>query len=307
MRRRIKQIIMEILFLLLSEKVYIKTIYKIIMGHKLNLKNPKKFSEKIQFRKIYGNNEFYSIIADKFLVRNYIKEKIGDKYLIPLYGVYEKIEKNNLEKIEVPFILKTNNGSGGHYIIKNNEEKNNKNMYLKLNKEVNKFYGKLHLEKFYNYIKPKIIVEKLILEANKLPSDIKIHCFNNKDNNKTKFLIQIIKNRDTNMEMSYYDEEWNLLDIISNNKLLKEEKPDQLNEMLEIARKLSEDFDYLRVDLYNVEKKIYFGELTQTPRGGFFNYFNEKIDLKIGEMWKIDYSNVNLYVKENPLNNKNRL
>ena len=250
----------------------------------LNLKNPVLFTEKIQYRKLYPNNNLYTKCTDKYLVREYMK--VGEKYLIPLYYVGEKITKNEWDKLPNSFVIKPNHDTANTEIIFNKELLKEKadiimkklNLMLKVN------FGWCVLEKHYIGIKPQIIVEKLLLDKDgNIPNDYKFHCFKNK------VYIQVIKrNIETHeLEMNYLNENWKELNFETGGKILKNiEKPKNLNEMLSVAKKLSEDFEYVRVDMYNIDGDIYFGELTFTPFSGLSRFNPEKWDFIFGEEWK---------------------
>lgn len=228
----------------------------------------------------------YTKCTDKYLVREYIKEKVGEKYLIPLYYVGEKITKNEWDKLPNSFVIKPNHDTANTEIIFNKELLKEKadiimkklNLMLKVN------FGWCVLEKHYIGIKPQIIVEKLLLDKDgNIPNDYKFHCFKNK------VYIQVIKrNIETHeLEMNYLNENWKELNFETGGKILKNiEKPKNLNEMLSVAKKLSEDFEYVRVDMYNIDGDIYFGELTFTPFSGLSRFNPEKWDFIFGEEWK---------------------
>lgn len=272
---------------ILAEK-HIKREYFKIFGKKIEFsKELKLFTEKIQYRRLYPDNFLYTQCTDKYLVREYVKNKIGEKYLIPLYFIDNQITIKEWNELPNSFVIKPNHDTANTKIVFNKKELNindrNKiinrlNLMLKIN------FGWYSLEKHYIEIKPKLIVEKLILDENKnIPEDYKFHCFKNK------VYIQVIK-RDLEthtLYMNYLTEDWQELNFETGGKILKNiKKPKNLDEMLKVAKKLSEDFDYVRVDLYNVNGKIYFGELTFTPFSGKQKFNPEKWDLEFGKEWK---------------------
>lgn len=275
-----------------GEKNLKKNFYK-VHGYELNLKDPKTFSEKIQYRKFYGNNEFMAKIADKYLVRNYVKEKIGEDYLIPLLGVYDKIKVSDLEKLPNEFVIKTNHGSGANHIeiVKDKTKIDLNKLCKKMNKAVKEKFGYASNELFYTLMEPKIIVENLLLKNNKIPEDYKFHYFG--DDN---IYIEVITKTEVHKYYNFYDVNWNKIDF--NPKKINDleiKKPENFEKAKEIVRKLGEEFDYVRVDLYIIEDKIYFGELTQTHGAGFSETLSKEWDIKFGNMWNMNLKNTKLY------------
>lgn len=270
-------------FHMIPEDIYLRKTFKKILGYKLDLDNPKNLNEKFQWLKIHDRTPLHTQCADKYEVRSYVKEKIGDEYLIPLlYQTYNEknIISNNLP--DEPFVIKTNHDSGGGIIIKNKKEINWKNIQkeLKERMKINYYYSAKEWQ--YKNIKPCIIVEKLLLdENNEIPNDYKLHCFNGKVE-----IIQVDTGRFTNHERYLYDRNWNLIDC---QWLFKSgtgvvEKPLNINEMVKIAEKLSENFIFARIDLYSIANKIYFGEITFHPGSGWEFIKPVEFDYKFGEM-----------------------
>ncbi len=264
----------------------VKKRFKKIHSYELNLKNPKTFSEKIQYRKLRERNILYTLCADKHKVREYVEEKIGGDYLIPLYGVFDRVTEEDINKLPKSFVIKANHGSGWLDIVFDKTKIDIFELILKCNgwMGMNSYYktGEVH----YRDIPPKIIVEELITENGRIPKDYKLHCFNNKKG--FECVIAVVTDRDEDQKISYYDVHWNLLDLkyrYKNAELI--EKPENLDEIIKLSKKLSEDFNYVRVDLYSVNNKIYFGELTFTPSNGYGKINPYEWDLKLGEKWEL--------------------
>lgn len=276
---KLKEIFIKIIYCSdnLKEK-YIKKNFKKVLGYNIDFnKEPVTFNQKIQFRKLYDNNPLYSICADKYKVREYIKEKIGKEYLIPLLLVTDKLTKEQWDKLPNQFVAKANHNSGPVQIVKD-KSKSNKNQIIKeLNNQLKLDYGIRSMEKYYSDIPKKIIVEKFLKEN---IEDYKFHCFKDK-----MFLERITKE---GLGSMYDIETYKNLMFSIGYKVdrFQYKRPQNFSKMMEIARKLSEDFEYVRVDLYNVEGKIYFGELTFCESSGFGKFTDEKWDYKFGEFWK---------------------
>lgn len=266
---------------------YLEKQYKLSVEKELDFsKKMETFTEKVQYRKLYPNNSLFTTCADKYLVREYVKEKIGEEYLIPLYLVTEKLTLDQWKELPNSFIVKPNHDSGNFEIVQDKRSLNKseiKKIITKMNLALKINFGWFMLERHYIDIKPRIIIEKLLSDKDgRIPKDYKLHCF------KKRILIQIIE-RDIfthKLKMNYLNEKLEKLNFETGGELLdKIDLPFNFNKMLELAKKLSEDFDYVRVDFYNVDGRIYFGELTFTPFSGLGKFNPEKWDKKLGEYW----------------------
>ena len=252
---------------LLPEKIFIRRTFKASLDYDLNLENPKTINEKIQWLQLNDRNPLHTICTDKYAVRKYIKEKIGEQYLIPLVchtTNSSDIIPENLP--DYPFIIKTNHGNGGHLIVKDKSKIVWKSVQKKFKKSLKSNYYYNCREWQYKDIKPRIVVEKLLLDENSnIPYDYKFHCFNGE----VKF-IHVVRYISNNRRINFYDLDWNFVECewgSRSNGVIKQ--PEMLNKMKSLAEVLAEDFQYVRVDLYIVGNKIYFGELTFSPLAGF--------------------------------------
>ena len=248
--------------------------YNETFNKKLNLLEPKTFNERIQYRILFERLPIYSDLTDKFRVRDYIEEKIGSKYLIPLLGVYKNACDIDFDSLPSQFVLKCNHDSGSVVICEDKSKLNIKSVIRKLNSHLKINYYIKTREWHYNNIKPLIICE-LFLSQNG-------HVFKNE-----KIIIQIDSDRFGKHKRNMKDSDWNELDFTFKIKDKETDlaKPHNFDKMKELAKLLSQDFDYVRVDFYEVENKIYFGELTFTPEGGLARFYPEEWDYKFGEMW----------------------
>jgi len=265
----------------LSDKELIQIKYKEFLSKNVNLENPKLFTEKIQWLKLNDRRDLYTLCADKYLVRKYVEEKIDSKYLIPLVFMtenYKDINQNELP--DYPTIVKTTHDSGGTFIIQDKKTYDFKKLRSELAQRLKNNFYYLNREWEYKNIKPKIIVEKLLKDdsGNKQLNDYKIYCFHGKP-----MFIQTIFDRGVETKEDWYDTDWNLLDVYYFSPIKKNvEKPKVLEELLSVAEKLSQDFPYVRVDLYVANNQVYFGELTFRPYGGFMKFVPESFDLELG-------------------------
>ncbi len=266
--RFIKRMIYKVLVMILwymPKALSHKIFYYICTKKKLNLKNPKDFNEKLQWLMVHENPKKYAHFADKLLVRDYISEKGYSNLLTKVYGEGVKRFKDiDFSSLPEKFVLKTNHGSGGVFICTDKKTFDFKEAEKTLTKLLHKNYAKGALEYHYTYIKPRIMCEEYLKEEGmKNPLDYKIHCFAGKPE-----CIFLCSDRENHVKYDYYDLNWNYLPYIKEEyrSNIQYKKPENLDEMLKIAEDLSKDFLYVRVDLYNISGRIYFGELTLTPQ-----------------------------------------
>lgn len=274
----------------LPEKTDISWRYYNIFNKKIDFKNPKTFNEKLQWLKLYDHNPQYTQLVDKFEVREYIKKKIGEKYLIPIYGVWEKFEDIDFNSLPNQFVLKCTHDSGSVVICRDKATLNIKNIKLKINKALKKNFYYSSREWPYKNIKPRIISEKFVTdsELSKELTDYKFYCFNGYVD-----CVMICYDRaigDT--KFYFFDRDWKLKRInkrgISAPRDFSIPKPNCIDEMFYIAEKLSYDIPFVRVDLYQSNDQVYFGEMTFYPSSGFDKNYLPETDLYFGDLIKFD-------------------
>lgn len=263
----------------LSKLELAKSLYKRNTGKIWNFENPQTFTEKIWWMKIYDSTFLKTFCADKIKLHEYSNTILNKDICIPIIKIYEKPEQIEWNLLPNKFVIKCNHGSGYNIIIEDKTKINKSEVNKKLNKWLSEDYAfKYDCELHYHNIERKILIE----EYKENLDDIKIFCFNGKP----KF-CQVDKHFQEH-RMNFYDCNWNYLPKISNfaypsNPQKLDKKPEQLNEMLELAKKFSKDFKFVRVDLYPRKDGIYLGELTFTPGGGCQRYIDDG-DKIIGEM-----------------------
>ena len=249
----------------------LKAIWKLHFDTELNLDNPKSFNEKIQWMKLYDSTPIKTRLADKYLVREWIAEKIGKQYLVPLLGVWDKFDDIDFDKLPGAFALKCNHGSGMNLVVKDKsklDKASAKNMFDKW-MDTN-FAFCVGLELHYKDIPRKIIAEKFIEQMDSNLLDYKIHVFKGEPK-----IIQIIGDRNLQTHKAkecFLTTDWVPEELMYHTYDMYEtipEKPANLDEMLRIAHVLGEGFRYVRVDLYDLDGQIMFGEMTFTPASGF--------------------------------------
>lgn len=263
---------------------------------KLNLKNPQTLNEKILYLSLKTDTTLWTRCADKYTVRSYVEEKGLKEILIPIIGVWNNVEDVDFDKLPDQFVLKANHGSGDVLIVKDKAKLDKKATINYYHKDLNHKYGTLESAHHYFRIQSKLIAEKLMDfgDSDSLV-DYKMWCFNGKCQYVMTCSDRVVTNGHETVVMKLYDRDWvNLSDYIvyDNDHINGNNVPKPINfeEMVGIAERLSEDFPCVRVDLYNVGGKIYFGELTFTSYGGLMNYYTDEFQMLAGSM--IDLSGV---------------
>ena len=256
-------------------------------GVRLNLDNPRTFSEKIQWLKLNDMDDIKTILSDKYLVKEWVSKKIGEQYVIPLIGVYDTPEEIKWDDLPNEFVIKCNHGCAMNIIIKNKKDINQNTIKARLNQWLSiNFAFRAGFEMQYAAIRPKVIIEKKIEnEGYEDLIDYKFLCFDGV----VKY-IQLIVDRSTNMSMVFYDLNWVKQSFTYNYPLYDKEisKPDNLDLMVNLAQKLAEGFKFVRVDFYRLnDGTIYFGEMTFTPYSGYFKWNKGDTDRMLGDLLKI--------------------
>lgn len=262
-------------------KVYLKRQFKIHHGYTLNISTPSTISEKIAWIKLYGQLERCSKYVDKYEVRDYVKKTIGEEYLIPLIGVYDSADNINFNSLPTSFVIKATHASGWNEIVKDKRHINWSNLMKIVQEWTESSYYELKLERNYKPLKGRVVIEKFIEDPSGDLKDYKVFCFHGEPK-----LIQVDGERVTNHKRNIYDLNWNRIDIEVGFPQFSEEikRPDMLENLLKIARMLSGNFPFVRVDLYCTNGKVYFGELTFTPDNGLAKHSNYDYDREIGEL-----------------------
>ncbi|MCF3942618.1 ATP-grasp fold amidoligase family protein [Oceanobacillus alkalisoli] len=254
---------------LVTDKILINIRFKHRLGRKVELENPVKYNDKLQWLKLHWRDPLATKCADKYEVRQFVTETIGSKYLNDLYAVYDSVDDIDLDKLPNSFVLKGTHGSGFNLICKDKSKMDWKLEFKKMKRWLKTNYYWSRREWVYKDIKPKIICEKFI-EQDDLEElrDYRFFCFNGKP----KFItVDLSINDKKRTRRNLYDLEWNLMDeeIFYPKELdIKINKPEKLDEMIKLSKKLSSKFPHARVDFYYVKGKILFGEITFFHQSG---------------------------------------
>lgn len=271
----------------MPDKEYLKLFYWACMAKRLNLRNPQTLNEKLQWLKLYDRNSEYTKMVDKYAVREYIAEKIGKEYLIPLLGVWDNPDDIDFDELPNQFVLKCNHNSGrGMCICTDKSKLDIDKVKRELRSGLNEDYYKHGREWAYKNVPRKIIAEKYMVDESGIElKDYKIFCFNGKPE-----YVEVDFNRHIEHKLNPYDFDWNPLNFCDSSKndySAAIKKPSRLNDMYNIAEKLSKGFDFLRVDFYSIEDKLYIGELTLCPGSGFIQFEPCSVDLKYGKLLRL--------------------
>jgi hypothetical protein len=247
----------------------------------LNLKNPLEISEKIHWLKLYYYDEKYKQFADKYECRKYVEDKVGTHILVDCLGIYRSFDEVNFEQLPNEFVLKCTHGSGYNLIVKDKSTENFKQAKLKFDKWLKINYYFKFRERVYKNLEPRIICEEFLVdnEINEL-IDYKFYCSRG-----VPFSLVVKAKEEGKCKMAYFDMDWNKVipDASTKNYLNKNiKKPINFEEMKAIASKLSSDFYFIRVDLYSVNGKIYFSELTFFPNGAMKRLMIEDMNKSLG-------------------------
>jgi len=267
-----------------TKKGYISYQYKYITHHKLDWKGLNRYTEKLQYLRlyVYPKDDLVSKCAGRVGVREYVKEQGFDELLIKIYGVFDRFEDIDFSKLPNQFVLKCSHGSAMNYICYDKSKINYEELKKKFNKWLKTNYGKKTLELHYSRIKPQIIIEELMLENGKLPTEYKIHVFNGKAKN-----LYVVTSRGVDIRYNNYYIDWTPFDGSQFNGWKKTDyplkKPSNFEKMVEDAEKLASKFPFVRVDLYNINGKIYFSEMTFTPAKGTLILDDDKCDFEMGK------------------------
>lgn len=271
----------------MNDKDFIKKMFKIYMGYELDLENPNTFNEKLQWLKLYDRNPKYTKMVDKYDVKDYVDGKIGSEYIIPTIGVWDHFEDIDFSKLPSQFVLKCTHDCGGLIICQDKSKLDLNKAKKKINRSLNKNYFFSGREWPYKNVKPRIIVEPYIEDSEtKELRDYKFFCF---DGEVKAMYIATDRNSLNETKFDFFDENFNHLPFTNAhpNAKFQPKKPLNFDKMKFLAEKLSVGIPHVRVDFYEANGKIYFGELTFFHMSGFAPFVPEIWDYKFGEWIKL--------------------
>lgn len=265
----------------MNDETYLKILFWVNMGTKLDLNNPKTFNEKLQWLKLYDRRPEYTMMVDKYAVKKYIADKIGEQYIIPTLEVWNRFEDIDFNTLPNQFVLKCTHDSGGLVICRDKNSFDILSTKEKINKSLNRDYYLSGREWPYKNVPRKIIAEKYMEDVTSPDlKDYKLMCFNGKV--KCTF---VCSERNSDLKVTFYNNSWERMPFERHYPASQKEIPQPKNfkKMIELAEILSDGIPFVRVDFYEIEGKIYFGELTFYPGAGFEEFNPEEWDVKLGE------------------------
>lgn len=259
----------------IPDDIYLRLIYRIKMGNRLNLKYPKLYNEKLQWLKLNDHKDFYTTMVDKHEMKKFVSEKIGEGYVVPVLGIWESFEDIDFDLLPEKFVLKATNDQGSVLLCNNKSTFDFKNAKKILTNSMNTNFYYVGREWPYKNINPKIIAERMLdsSEGHVGLTDYKYFCFNG-----TPKLMYISNDLDADPRTDFFDMDFNRLDMRMRDKNSDSipNKPKFFEEMRHISKILSKDIPQLRVDFYCTAEKVYVGELTFFHNGGFSKIYPEK-------------------------------
>lgn len=275
----------------ISDKAFLKMKYRLVMGEKLNLKNPQTYNAKLQWLKLYNREDYMTMMADKYEVRKYVADTIGQEYLIPLIGVWDSVDDIDFDSLPNQFAMKCNHTSGnGVVICKDKATLDMAKTKKEMKKAMKMDYSLQNREWHYKNIKRKIIAEKYMVdESGTQLKDYKFFCFNGE----VKAML-LAADRGIDTALNFYDEHFNKLPFERGCKNISKPmpKPAGFEKMKELAKALSKYLTHARIDFYDINGKIYFGEITFYPGSGYKKFKPEEWDYTFGSWITLPTKNI---------------
>ena len=286
---------------LIPDRIYLAIKFRRHMGYWMDFKNPKTFCEKLQWLKLYDRQPIYTTMVDKYTVKEYVAKIIGEQYIIPTLGIWNSFEEIDFESLPNQFVLKCTHDSGGLVICTDKKLFDKEKARRKIENSLKTDYYRMGREWPYMNVPKRILAEKYMVPdtseiAGSLP-DYKFFCFNGEPK-----YCQVIRDRLVNEKIDIYDMDWNHQEFVGLNPVglnpvglngsTSVPRPKHLEEMIDICRKLSKDIPFVRVDLYVIDEKEYFGELTFYPAGGYGQFTPHVWNIRLGELIQIPLENL---------------
>lgn len=274
-----------------SDELYLRLQYLFRLHKKLDLKNPKSFNEKLQWLKLYNRISAYTTMVDKYTAKEYVANIIGTKYLIPTLGIWDNPDDIDWDSLPNQFVLKCTHDSGGIILCRDKSCFNIEKAKEELCRCLKTSYFPVTREWPYLNVKPRVIAEKYMSNNKNELIDYKVHCFNG-----TPKVILVCQNRfgTGGLMEDFYSDKWEHLDVKRPNHPNANEfmeKPDELDELLQLSQQLSVNIPFVRTDFYIIDGQIYFGEITFYPSSGLAKFEPEEWDYKFGEWMKLPKQN----------------
>lgn len=284
--------IKEFIKMQIPDDIYLRWQFKRIMGYPLDLKNPKTFNEKLQWLKLYDRKPIYTTMVDKYEAKKYVASIIGEQYIIPTLGVWQHFDDIDFNKLPRQFVLKCTHDSGGLVIVRDKNDLDIKRTRRRINASLKRNFYYMGREWPYKNVKPRIIAEKYMSDGRQQDtgelSDYKLMCFDGK----VRCTFTCTDRFTGKLKVTFFDNNWNVLPF--ERHYPKSDKPiaqpQNFEKMKVLAEQLAKDIPFVRVDFYNINGNLYFGELTFYPGCGFEEFAPKEADYKLGEWIKLPYT-----------------
>ncbi|MDO4737700.1 MAG: ATP-grasp fold amidoligase family protein [Bacteroidales bacterium] len=281
------RLLYQIAPLIKSDKIFLKMLFPLRMGYRLNLDNPRTFSERLQWLKLNDRHPEYTKMVDKVAAKEYVAGVIGEKYIIPTLAVYNSAEEIDFDKLPNRFVLKCTHDSGGIVVCRDKSKLDINVAREKMHKGLKRAYFIQNREYPYKNVPRRIIAEQYMEDESGELMDYKFFCFDSKP--KYLFVATDRFKKDTDTKFDFFDMEWNHLPFTNGhpNNPVVPQKPQNFELMKQIAERLSIGFPHIRVDLYNISGRVYFGELTFFHWSGMMPFVPMEWDYKFGESLRL--------------------
>lgn len=283
----------------MSDEEYLKRMFKYRMGRELNLSNPQSYNEKLQWLKLHDRNPIYTTMVDKYAVKKYVSDIIGEKYVVPAYGVWDRFDDIDFDKLPDQFVIKCTHDSGGLVICKDKKSFDKEEAKAKIEASLKKNFFYYAREWPYKNVQPRIIVEKYLTDsASGELMDYKFFTFDGVA--KALFIASERQDNTVETKFDFFDMNFTHLDIINGhpNSTRKINKPKAFDEMRELSEKLSKGIPHVRVDFYEADGHVFFGEFTFSHWSGLVPFVPEKWDYTFGSWIKLPEIGPNHYSQE---------
>ena len=279
---------------IIPDSKFLSWRFRLNVGYKLDLNNPKSFNEKIQWMKLKEFHPEYTKLLDKVSAKGYVTEKIGKEYIIPTLGIWNTIEEIEWDKLPTSFVIKNTGDSGGVIVCKDKSKIDIAQAKRVLKEGLETNYYDRNKEYPYKDVKPRIIAEAYMEDESGYElKDYKIFCFDGEP--KFLFVASDRQKKGEDTKFDFFDMDWNHLPVTNGhlNAKVPPQKPSNFEEMVEVASKLSKGYRHVRVDLYNINGKVYFGELTFFHDSGLVPFVPLEWDYKFGEYLVLPTNSIN--------------
>lgn len=290
------------LFNFLDDTTYLKLQFYLKMGQRLNLQSPQTYNEKIQWLKLYDRKKIYTTMVDKYEAKKYVANLIGENYIIPTIGIYNYFEEIDFDTLPNQFVIKCTHDSGGLIICRDKTKLNINEVQKTINHYLNRNYYNSGREWPYKDVKPRIIIEQYMEDKHsKSLKDFKFYCFNGEP--KYLYVSEGLENHKT-ARMEFFDMGFNSAPFAREDYKTFESKPKKpihFEKMKELSRILSKGIPFLRVDFYEINGVIYFGELTFSPCSGYMKVHPKEYDKILGDMLILPMEEGDSYEKKDML------